>query len=219
MDSESKSPPDTAMFVAAALDDYGLSQAQFRVFGHVSRRVNCYASLRNMAKTCQMHRDTVIDCLRFLVDRKLLSVLRSPGRPSTYRQNSPAEWLPAGNKGAPEIKGHPSKPGIACPERRGTHLAETKGHKGSPIKGSPLKAFNGKCAGAAEQENEMMSRAMKVFGKRSMEASGGMYRTLLRQNRRKFERVLAEVDCQVREGKQLDNPGGYFMDTWKRFAD
>jgi hypothetical protein len=40
---------------------------------------------------------------------------------------------------------------------------------------------------------------------------------IYRQNPQKFERVLAEVECQVREGKILHNPGGYFTDTWQRF--
>jgi hypothetical protein len=205
-------------YVESHLDEYGLSPAQFRVMAHVARRGVCYASLAGIAETCRLHRDTVIDCLGFLVERRLLAKKCCPGFATGYWQLPRSLWLPARNEGAPETNGHPSKPGPSPLKRRGNHLPETKGHKVNPIEVTPLKALNGHCAGAGASENELMVRAREFFGQKGMEDSGGMYRTLIRQDPGKFNRALADLECQRREGKQWANPGGYFMDTWMRFA-
>jgi hypothetical protein len=133
-------------FVHSKLDDYGLTAAQFRVHGTVARRGGCTASLETIANTSRLNRDTVIDCLRFLVERRLLSKESRPGRPSVYRQNPVFLWIPAGNEGAPETRGHLPNSGTGWRKAVGTHLPETKGHKGSPVQGNPLKE---KCNGVA----------------------------------------------------------------------
>jgi hypothetical protein len=92
----------------------------------------------------------------------------------------------------------------------------------NPIKNNEsskrTKALNDKCAGAAARENELMRRARKFMGEEGMAKSGGMYRTLIRQNAGKFDRVLAQCELDAREGKDIRNRGGYFMDLWKRFT-
>ena len=64
---------DNALFIHAAVDDAMLSTAQFRVLCHVSRRGECYACVRRMAKTCRLHADTVRKALKELVKLGWLS--------------------------------------------------------------------------------------------------------------------------------------------------
>ncbi len=135
------------MFILGAIDDYGFSQAEFRVFCHIARRGGkdgtCFASLESMAKVCQMHPDTLSKCLRLLVIQNVVSRERRPGHTTIYKCLPYAQWTPPRNEGAPETKGNPSKPTSGDPKRRGTRPPETKGHEGNPIKGNPMKEENG----------------------------------------------------------------------------
>ena len=63
-----------------------------------------------------------------------------------------------------------------------------------------------------------MSRTAQVVGKTAMAEHGGWFRTVARQNPSKFERVMADLESAIREGEDIQNPGGYFRKLWGLFA-
>jgi len=83
----------------------------------------------------------------------------------------------------------------------------------------------GKCAGSAGEngekaaENGFILRCRGVLGKAQMAEHGGIWRTLYRQNSKKAERVIAEVETVKRDRPATikTNLGAFAMDLWKRF--
>ena len=206
---------NTDVFIPAKLDELELTPAQFRVFCHVCRRGDCYERLENMARKCRLHRDTVIDCLRFLVAHRMLTKEKRSGFASIYRVTPLDEWIPpGGNEGVPETKGHPSEPATPHMKPVGAPLPETKGHKGNPNQGSPDKALNGNAL-SQRLEEELWGRIRATIP--DHRETGDLYRTLMHEDPGKFERVLADTENAVREQRIKKTPGAYFMDTWKRF--
>jgi hypothetical protein len=78
----------------------------------------------------------------------------------------------------------------------------------------PHKAFNLNAL-SRKREQELWQRITEVIPDHPK--NGGMYRTLMRQKPGKFERVLADTENAVKEGRVRKTPGAYFMDTWKWF--
>lgn len=143
-------PDSTPAFIHSALDDYGLSMAQFRLFCRIARRGDdCYESVPNMAKACQMDDDTAWAALKFLEARRLVVKTRRPGQTSFLNINPIRLWL------APDVKlptrkdgagknywtaTNPPDSAVCHPKRRGDHPPEKTGHKGNPYEGNPIKA-------------------------------------------------------------------------------
>ena len=73
-----------AIFIHAAVDDAGLTPAQFRVLCHVGRRGACFESVGNMAARCRLHADTVRRSLKELVRLGWLSRQLRPGTTNIY---------------------------------------------------------------------------------------------------------------------------------------
>lgn len=145
-------------FIHSALDDYGLSMAQFRLFCHLSRRgADCYESVPHMAKACRMNDDTAWEALKFLEARRLIGRTRRPGHSSLLNVNPVMLWLPPDGKPWPlspptgkEGAGwndvnaaHPSDSAGCHRKRGGDHPPEKRGHKGNPIEGHPEKYRGG----------------------------------------------------------------------------
>lgn len=80
---------DLGAFCPAALDDWPLSFAQFRVYMHVCRRAGggsgCWATQSSMAEHLRVSRRTVLDTLASLVELGFLSVERRAGNRRAYR--------------------------------------------------------------------------------------------------------------------------------------
>ncbi len=76
-----------AIFIHAAVDDAGLTPAQFRVLCHVGRRGECFESVGNMAARCRLHADTVRRSLKELVRLGWLSRQLRPGTTNIYEVN------------------------------------------------------------------------------------------------------------------------------------
>jgi len=221
-------------FIPGEIDDLGLTPQEFRVLGHVARRAGqnsvCYAGVATMAKTCRIHPDTIRKALKFLVGRGLIFARMRQGRTTEYFFHPPEKKGGVANTPRKPKEENPPKP-------RENHPPESKGDKGIPIKGSPLKAFplneneNALSAAFEKMRAEIRkpvppdSRSPVDFNAEIRERLERIipdwrkhhFSLLYRQNPQKFERVLADVECQVREGKKLRNPGGYFTDTWQRF--
>ena len=67
-------------------------------------------------------------------------------------------------------------------------------------------------------ESELMDRARRVLGIPAMNQDGGLIRTLIRQNSDRAERVLADLENAISEGRDIRTRFGYFIDAWKRFS-
>lgn len=130
------------IFIRGEVDDYGMSLTQFRIYCAIGRRGECYESIPQLARRVGMHPDTAWDAIRYLVGQQLVAKETRHGRTSIHRLTPISQWKqPTGNEGAPEIKGHPLKPGRRHRKRRGTHPPEIKGCKVDPIEVTPLKVL------------------------------------------------------------------------------
>lgn len=84
-------------FIAAALDDYGLTPAQFRVFCRIARRTKCWESIPNIARGCKLNPKTVAGALRVLYERGLILKENRPGQTHIYQiEHDHMEWYPPG---------------------------------------------------------------------------------------------------------------------------
>lgn len=132
------------VFVHSALDDLGLSPAQFRVYCHLARRANtgsgiegrAWPAVPEMARCCRLHEDTVRTALRWLAAHRLLTRERRPGATSVYRLTAASHWL---RPDPSESDTPPSVSGDTPPNPMGDHPSEKEGDEGYPIEGDPLK--------------------------------------------------------------------------------
>lgn len=81
------------------LDNYGLTPAEFRVYGHVSRKVmedgKCVESLTDMATTCLLSENVILQALNKLTDaHKLLKRIKRVGETDEYTLTPLDEWAP-----------------------------------------------------------------------------------------------------------------------------
>ncbi len=126
------------VFIPGALDDFGFTPTEFRIFCHVARRgKRCYSSIPTMAKICQLNKATVRLTLKKLVKRGQLAMEYRSGKPSAYtivKQSqgwpSPLQFqgmapLQFKGRGTPTVSGHTKVPPL----------------QGSPSKGSPNGVF------------------------------------------------------------------------------
>ena len=125
-----------AAFIHSALDDYGLTASQFRVYCHVARRAgsggSAFAGVDSMARTCRLHPKTVTRALAFLTARQLLAATRRPGRTTVYRLKSISAWSPSFDGAVSKVPTSPHKP---IPD----HQSQSDTDEGIPIKGNPKK--------------------------------------------------------------------------------
>lgn len=89
--------PKGLPFITAALDDYGLSMTEFRVYCRVLRRHSpsdgCCEGTRPMAAGCQISDRTVRTALEVLTAAGLLSRTdRGPGVPARFDPQPPSAW-------------------------------------------------------------------------------------------------------------------------------
>jgi DNA-binding MarR family transcriptional regulator len=55
------------------LDLYGLNPYEFRIYGHIARRGNCYANLKTIAAICKMSVRQAQYALKDLTDKNLIT--------------------------------------------------------------------------------------------------------------------------------------------------
>src|SRR2546429_417414 len=85
------------LFVHSRLDDYGLSPQQFRVYGHLARRAGkgaAFPSVREIARVCRLHPQTVRRCLKVLTIHRLVTREERSGTTTLYRLTPPSHWQP-----------------------------------------------------------------------------------------------------------------------------
>lgn len=97
---------DLPIFIHSELDDYGLSNAEFRVYGRLARRAGSKGvakeSVPNMAANFMVSDRTVRRCLQVLVRCRLVAEHLRPGRPTEYALNPRTVW--ADKKDLPAIR-------------------------------------------------------------------------------------------------------------------
>jgi hypothetical protein len=90
------------IFVPACLDELDLSAATFRVYAHIARRAGlgeCFPGIDSMAQSCRLHKETVIESIKELEEKKMILVRRESGKTNRYRLTKPEAWgvQPVGN--------------------------------------------------------------------------------------------------------------------------
>src|SRR5436305_6092762 len=82
-----KPPPQNALWVHSALDDLGLTPAEFRVYAHLSRRAGngvAWPAINSIAKVCRLSRHTVIAAFNNLERHGLLQIERGGGAATNH---------------------------------------------------------------------------------------------------------------------------------------
>lgn len=139
--SKVKKKAEFAAFIPGALDDFGLSAAQFRIFCRISRRGRCDEAVPNMARTCRLSQNTVWSALAFLRDAGMIRRTSRQGNTTIFEVNSPSAWqryLP--KQDARNRPTHPKRAGGTHPKIEGAYPPQKVGHKGNPSEVYPIKA-------------------------------------------------------------------------------
>lgn len=83
-------------FIPSVLDEYGLKPSVFRVYCHIARRdggeQGAWASVASIARTCQIHPQTVRKALKFLVTEEFLTRQTRRGATTIYRLTPMYMW-------------------------------------------------------------------------------------------------------------------------------
>jgi hypothetical protein len=172
--------PNLPAFIPAKLDDYGLTPAQFRVYGHLSRRGGsgeAFASVPGMARVCRLEQKTVRESLIALVGFGMINKQIRPGQTTVYRISAMDQWaepLPNGTSSA-KREDTPAK-------QHQPHPSQTAPDEGNPSEGTPMKGETSPPINAASPaENKQ-----KLFP-------------------REYDNLIHEAKCQIRE--LIDRPG------------
>lgn len=80
------------------VDELGLDPYEFRVYGHIARRGNCFASLEKIAATCCMSVRRVQYALKVLHEAGLIQKEKRRGRANKFTLTSPSKWLNKTNR-------------------------------------------------------------------------------------------------------------------------
>jgi hypothetical protein len=126
------------IFVHSAVDEIGLSAQEFRVYGHLARRASSgngsWAGVESMAEICRLNKDTVRACLQELLQRRMIRVVKRPGKTNSYYLTPMEEWGvdPSETRVNPGLD--PSETRVTTPLKRGSPPLGNEGHEGNPLK-------------------------------------------------------------------------------------
>lgn len=127
------------IFVHSAVDDFGLTPAQFRLYGHIARRCgsgSAWPSIETMARVCRMDVKTVKKNLKVLVQLGLLRKEPRPGFTNFYSLTPLSEWKC-------ENLAHSDSQGVdGLTSGVNTHpdiLDQNSPHKGAPVEVTPVR--------------------------------------------------------------------------------
>ncbi|MEO1395541.1 MAG: helix-turn-helix domain-containing protein [Cyanobacteria bacterium J06634_5] len=81
------------IFVYREIDELGLDPYEFRVYSHVARRGNCFATLDKVAATCCMSVRRVQYALKVLEASGLIEKEARKGRTNKFSLAPPSRWL------------------------------------------------------------------------------------------------------------------------------
>ena len=87
---------DFGAIIPAAIDDYGLTPHEFRIYAHLRRRVgknvDAWPSRATIAITCRMNKATVLSSLHMLEKFGIVTVRPVKGETNRYVLNGVREW-------------------------------------------------------------------------------------------------------------------------------
>lgn len=138
-------------FIHSRVDDLGLSMAEFRVYCHLKRRANLegvsWPGIDSMAHVCRAHRETVLDAIAGLEERKMLLVTRQKGKRNRYRLTKPSLWKDQSeivNGNQSEMVNAPVGNSERLPvdngERHQSEMVNVRvSTQGNPVEGNPIK--------------------------------------------------------------------------------
>ena len=168
-----KPPPNNAIWVHSALDDLGLTPAEFRVYAHLSRRAGngvAWPAIASIARVCRLSRKTVIAAFNNLERRGLLQIERGGGAATNhYRLIQIGNWpKPARKQCNPSTQVNPDtqqcKISTGAPPKIDTGLTPKEAQEGYPIRtsmeGNPLRrSSEGVLKPAASLNNAEQAKA------------------------------------------------------------
>ena len=127
------------LFIHGAVDDYGLTPAQFRVLCAIARRGECFERVALLAKRCGMHRNTVWQALKDLEACKIIGRTSRPGRTTVFRVNPLAKWCPPASSHVAANRSRRSDAANTQPEGSADTQPETSATEVTPTKLLPLR--------------------------------------------------------------------------------
>lgn len=80
------------IFVHADLDLYGLDPYEFRIYGHIGRRGQCFSSQDKIASICNMSVRKVQYSLKSLESKGLIQKKERKGRTAIYELTPRSNW-------------------------------------------------------------------------------------------------------------------------------
>lgn len=161
------------IFIHSALDDFGLSPIQFRIFCHLARRAGAngaFPAVASMAKLCDVSERWIRICLRDLEEMGLLNRTERPGYTSVYTLNGPSKW-----KQKPEVpRNCVQGVGGNCVQGVPRNCVQGEGNpsEGSPKEGRKKKKDFSSSVPAREQEAEVSPKPSGWATARLQEIAG-----------------------------------------------
>ncbi len=226
------------MFVHGALDDAGLPKLDFRLYGHIRRRGECKESLENMARYCHTNVNKVQAALANLLERHMITKETRIGYTAIYRVTPLSAWVsvlelqPNGALGL-------SQSAVPPPPKDTRGLRQSAVQSASP-EVNPVKAFplsnheHGKklggdaLAAAGDGKNpkgaatpgrktpaqlELLFEIEKVIP----DAQRQIFPRLAESDPDTLRRAFDDLRERMKFAPRIRNPGGYLVDTFKRF--
>lgn len=153
---------DGAPFIPAALDDAGLTPAQFRIFCRICRRGDCTESVPRMATACGLERKTVWAAIRTLTARGMVRRVKRFGATSLLVATSPNAWAKPVPNGSPSrLPARVAKRDATRPVCLPDNPSRLPAHKGSPFEGSPSKVAQSAGASAKPTWEQVKAEAQR----------------------------------------------------------
>lgn len=81
------------IFVSMQVDELGLDPYEFRIYGHIARRRNCFASLSKISTTCCMSVRRTQYALKVLEVAGLVRKTKGKGRTNTFVLTPFSKWV------------------------------------------------------------------------------------------------------------------------------
>jgi hypothetical protein len=139
------------IFVRSELDDARLTAYEFRVYAHIARRSNCFASLESMADICQMSESQIKRVMASLKEKGMIHIISRPGTTNLISITPPRIWsedtwrqielsrraFVEGIEGSQEGEG--SSVGATHPALPELPPSSTRATKDIPLRKSPLR--------------------------------------------------------------------------------
>ncbi|MBN3897397.1 MAG: hypothetical protein HWQ41_19580 [Nostoc sp. NOS(2021)] len=90
--TNTETKPIRPITVDMDLDLYGLDPYEFRIYGHIARRGDCYSNLKTMGAICNMSVRQAQYALKKLKDKNLITQKKRKGTTDLYQITDKSSW-------------------------------------------------------------------------------------------------------------------------------